>query len=79
MRNNLRTIRKKKGVSQIELAVAVGMKQNSISSLETQTYNPTLKHAMMIAGVLCCSVYDIWKLDPEDWDGTDPAACWLDE
>lgn len=77
MRNNLRVLRKHRNISQSELAQAVGMKQNSISSLETEIYNPTLKHAMMIAAALGYSIYDIWKLDPADWDGCDPLAGWL--
>lgn len=77
MENRLRQVRRFRKISQSELAQAVGMKQNSISSLETETYNPTLKHAMMISAALGCSIYDIWKLDPSDWDGCDPLAGWL--
>lgn len=77
MRNILWQVRRSRKISQSELAQIVGMKQNSISSLENQVYNPTLKHAMKIAAALGCSIYDIWQLDPSDWDGCDPLAGWL--
>ena len=48
LRNNLAEVRKKKGLSQSELAKMVGVSRNTISSIETGQFNPTAKLALIL-------------------------------
>lgn len=48
LKNNLKEIRKEKGISQSKLADMVGVSRNTISSIETGRFNPTAKLALII-------------------------------
>lgn len=48
LKNNLKQIRKEKGISQSKLADMVGVSRNTISSIETGQFNPTAKLALII-------------------------------
>ncbi len=48
LKNNLKEIRKEKGISQSQLADMVGVSRNTISSIETGQFNPTAKLALII-------------------------------
>lgn len=48
LHNNLKQIRKEKGISQRELAKLVGVSRNTISSIETGQFNPTAKLALIL-------------------------------
>ena len=48
LKNNLAVIRKKKKLSQAELAKMVGVSRNTISSIETGQFNPTAKLALIL-------------------------------
>lgn len=48
LKNNLKEIRKKKGLSQTDLAEIVGVSRNTISSIETGQFNPNAKLALII-------------------------------
>ena len=52
LKNNLKTVRMEKNLSQAELASMVGVSRNTISSIETGQYCPTAKLAL----VLCTAV-----------------------
>ena len=52
LKNNLKEIRKEKNLSQQELADMVGVSRNTISSLETGQYEPTVKLALILAVAL---------------------------
>lgn len=45
LKNNLKTVRMEKNLSQAELASMVGVSRNTISSIETGQYCPTAKLA----------------------------------
>ncbi len=49
LKNRLKEERKKKNISQQELADMVGVSRNTISSLETGQYEPTAKLAFTLA------------------------------
>ena len=51
-KSNLKQIRTEKGISQAQLAQAVGVSRNTISSIETGQFNPTAKLAL----ILCISL-----------------------
>ena len=48
LKNNLKTARTEKGVSQQQLADMVGVSRNTISSIETGQFNPTAKLALVL-------------------------------
>lgn len=48
LKNNLKSIRKEKGLSQTELANMVGVSRNTISSIETGQFSPTAKLALIL-------------------------------
>ena len=53
-------LRKKKGLSQEELADMVGVSRNTISSIETGQYSPTAKLALTIAIALDKKFEDVF-------------------
>lgn len=60
LKNNLKQIRKRKNMSQKELATKAGLTQNTISSIENRSYNPSCLTAFMIAGALSMKFEDIF-------------------
>ena len=48
LKNNLKDVRKEKGISQQQLAEMVGVSRNTISSIETLQFNPTAKLALIL-------------------------------
>ena len=52
LKNKLKEIRSKKGLSQTQLAEMVGVSRNTISSIETGQFNPTAKLALILCVAL---------------------------
>ena len=52
LKNNLAAVRKERGLSQSDLAKAVGVSRNTISSIETGQFNPTAKLALILCVAL---------------------------
>lgn len=48
LKNNLKTVRAEKKLSQSQLAELVGVSRNTISSIETGQFNPTAKLALIL-------------------------------
>ena len=48
LKNNLKKTRMEKGLSQQDLADIVGVSRNTISSIETGQFSPTVKLALVI-------------------------------
>ena len=48
LKNHLKEVRKRKKLSQAELASMVGVSRNTISSLETGQFQPTAKLALIL-------------------------------
>ena len=61
LHENLKALRKQKGLTQEELADAVEVTRQTIISLENGRYNPSLKLAMDIAKVFHVSVEELFK------------------
>ena len=55
--------RKRKGITQIELAERVGCRRETIGKLENGKYNPSLKLALDVAKELDATVYDLFFFD----------------
>ena len=52
LKNNLKTVRMEKNLSQAELASMVRVSRNTISSIETGQYCPTAKLALVLCTAL---------------------------
>ena len=48
LNNNLKSIRAEKGMTHTDLANRVGVSRNTISSIETEQFNPTAKLALIL-------------------------------
>lgn len=62
IKNHVKIARQHKGISQTELAKLTGLSQNSISSIETGQYNPTVGNALKIAKALNLKVEELFVL-----------------
>lgn len=52
LKNNLKKVRVEKGMSQQKLADLIGVSRNTISSIETGQFNPTVKLALILCVAL---------------------------
>lgn len=62
-KSNLKQIRTEKGISQAQLAQAVGVSRNTISSIETGQFNPTAKLALILCISLDKKFEDLFYFD----------------
>jgi len=69
MKNRLKEIRSTKGISQEELAEALEVSRQTISSLENGRYNPSILLAFKIARFFQMSIEDIFIYEEGDVDG----------
>lgn len=63
LKNNLKSIRKEKEISQIQLSELVGVSRNTISSIETGQFNPTAKLALILCIALDKKFEEIFYFD----------------
>lgn len=63
LKNHLKEIRQKKGLSQTALASMVGVSRNTISSIETGQFNPTAKLALILCIALDQKFEDLFYFD----------------
>ena len=63
LKNNLKSIRTKKGYSQQQLADLVGVSRNTISSIETGQFSPTAKLALILCIALDTKFEDMFYFD----------------
>ncbi|MFI6821027.1 helix-turn-helix transcriptional regulator [Micromonospora sp. NPDC050187] len=63
MRNDLRELRLAAGLSQRELAQALGVSRQTINSIETARYDPSLPLAIAIARHFHRTVEEIFHVD----------------
>ena len=62
MENNIRSLRKAAGLTQEDLAQALGVTRQPINVIENDKYDPTLGLAMRLARFLNTPVEDIFRL-----------------
>jgi len=60
LRNRIKEARAQAGLSQTQLAELVGVSRNTISSIETGQFSPTLKLAMVICIALDKKVEELF-------------------
>lgn len=63
LKNNLKSVRKEKGLSQTELANMVGVSRNTISSIETGQFSPTAKLALILCIALDKKFEELFYFD----------------
>ena len=70
MKNRIEEIRKERGIRQEEFAKALGVSRQTISSLETGRYNPSIFLAYKIARYFGMMIEDVFLFE-EGKEGTD--------
>ena len=65
MKNRLEEIRKQRGIKQEELADAMGVSRQTISSLENGRYNPSVILAIKLARFFQMNVEDLFLYEEE--------------
>lgn len=66
LRTTIAKRRTELGMTQTELAEAVGVRRETIGRLEKGQYNPSLKLAMDLAEVLDAGIYDLFEFYEEE-------------
>ncbi len=65
MRNNIKTLRKARGLRQEDMARLLGVSRQTIVAMENDKYDPTLELAIKTARLLERPVEEIFFLDEE--------------
>ena len=65
LKNNLKEVRQKKGLTQEELGTNVGVSRQTIISIERYRYKPTLELAMKLAEKLNIKIEKLFYFDQE--------------
>lgn len=65
MKNRIEEIRKSKGIRQEDFAKALGVSRQTISSLETGRYNPSLQLAYKIAVYFEMTIEEVFLFSEE--------------
>ncbi len=63
LKNNLAKYRKEQGLSQTELAEMVGVVRQTISSIETGQFSPTLKLALVLCTALNKKIEEVFYFE----------------
>lgn len=63
MKNRVEELRKEKGLSQEEFAKAIRVSRQTVSSIETGKYNPSLELAFTIADFFQMTIEEIFVND----------------
>lgn len=66
MKNRIEEIRKQKGIRQEDFAKLMGVSRQTISSLETGRYNPSIFLAYKIAHYFSMTIEEIFIFEEED-------------
>lgn len=66
MKNKIENIRKEQGILQDEMAKALGVSRQTISSLENGRYNPSIMLAYKIAKYFGMNIEDIFVFEEEE-------------
>jgi putative transcriptional regulator len=66
MKNKIENIRKEQGILQDEMAKALGVSRQTISSLENGRYNPSIMLAYKMAKYFGMTIEDIFVFEEEE-------------
>ena len=67
MKNSLKAERKKKKITQEQLAEMVGVSRQSINAIERGKYTPSTSLALKISEIFNTSVNKLFELEPVDY------------
>lgn len=65
MNNRVKEIRKQKGIKQDEFARALGVSRQTVSSIETGRFDPSIMLAYKIAKIFELSIEDVFIFEDE--------------
>lgn len=65
MKNRVKQLRERKGISQIDLAERLGVSRQALSAVETEKQSPSLQTAMKVARELDTPLAQIFSLEDE--------------
>jgi putative transcriptional regulator len=65
MRNDVRVLRTARGLSQAQLAALLGVSRQTVNSIETDRYTPSLPLAILFARLFQTSVEEIFHVDDQ--------------
>lgn len=63
MKNNIKNLRKEKGLRQEDLAEILGVSRQTIIAIENDKYDPSLELALKISNYFAMTVNDIFKVE----------------
>jgi len=63
MKNNIKQLRKDKGLRQEDMAVSLNVSRQTIIAIENNKYNPTLELAIKMARLLDTTVEELFILE----------------
>ncbi|MBN7771796.1 helix-turn-helix transcriptional regulator [Clostridium aminobutyricum] len=63
MKNNIKQLRKGKGLRQEDMAVSLNVSRQTIIAIENNKYNPTLELAMKMARLLDTTIEELFILE----------------
>ena len=66
MKNRIEEIRKEKGIRQEEFAKSMGVSRQTINSLESGKYNPSIILAFKLAKYFNCTIEDLFIYEEEE-------------
>jgi putative transcriptional regulator len=66
MKNRIEAIRKERGILQDEMAKAMGVSRQTISSLENGRYNPSIMLAYKIAKYFGMTIEEVFVFEEEE-------------
>ena len=69
MKNRIEEIRKDRGIRQEEFAKALGVSRQTISSLETGRYNPSIFLAWKIARYFGMTIEEVFIFEEDEGNG----------
>lgn len=69
MKNRIEEIRKDRGIRQEEFARVLGVSRQTISSLETGRYNPSIFLAWKIARYFGMTIEEVFIFEEDDLNG----------
>ena len=69
MKNRIEEIRKDRGIRQEELAKALGVSRQTISSLENGRYNPSILLAYKTAKYFDMTIEEVFIFEEDDLNG----------
>ncbi|KKE79275.1 helix-turn-helix transcriptional regulator [Oceanobacillus caeni] len=65
VKNNIRKIRKEKGIKQIKIAEDLQVTRQTFTAIENNKYNPSLELALKIVKYFALQFEEVFKLEEE--------------